>query len=75
VDDFNNDGYQDILEGGNFYKNQLSIGKLDASVGGFLNGYKEAGMRYLHGNPALRCMAKLEILRKYKPQQEISSYW
>jgi len=41
VDDFNNDGYQDILEGGNFYKNQLSIGKLDASFGGFLNGYKE----------------------------------
>jgi len=32
VDDFNNDGYQDILEGGNFYKNQLSIGKFDAAT-------------------------------------------
>lgn len=36
--DFNQDGTMDILTGGNFYSNQVSIGKLDASFGHFLSG-------------------------------------
>ncbi len=36
--DFNGDGHQDILTVGNFYGNQPSIGKCDASFGTFLKG-------------------------------------
>jgi len=36
--DFNGDGAMDILTGGNFYGNQVNIGKLDASFGHFLSG-------------------------------------
>lgn len=38
VDDFDGDGHQDVLAVGNFYKNQLDIGKFDASYGHFLKG-------------------------------------
>lgn len=33
VDDFDGDGQPNILAAGNFYRNQLSIGKFDASYG------------------------------------------
>jgi hypothetical protein len=36
--DFNGDGYKDILTVGNFYGNQPSIGKCDASFGTLLKG-------------------------------------
>ncbi|MEC7265256.1 MAG: VCBS repeat-containing protein [Bacteroidota bacterium] len=36
ADDFNKDGQMDVLAGGNFYANQLNIGKCDASFGHFL---------------------------------------
>ena len=38
VNDFDGDGNPDILVVGNFYKNQLSIGKFDASYGSYLKG-------------------------------------
>ncbi len=38
VNDFDGDGHQDILAVGNFSKNQLDIGKFDASYGHFLKG-------------------------------------
>ena len=38
VGDFDGDGHQDILAVGNFYGNQLRIGKFDASYGHFLMG-------------------------------------
>jgi hypothetical protein len=36
--DFNNNGSVDVLAGGNFYPNQINIGRLDASYGHFLSG-------------------------------------
>jgi hypothetical protein len=38
VDDFDGDGHPDVLAVGNFYKNQLYIGKFDASYGHLLKG-------------------------------------
>ncbi|MBQ4913795.1 VCBS repeat-containing protein [Maribacter sp. MMG018] len=38
VDDFDNDGYKDILTVGNFYGNQVGLGKQDASYGQFIKG-------------------------------------
>jgi hypothetical protein len=38
VDDFDGDGFPDVLAVGNFFKNQLNIGKFDASYGHFLKG-------------------------------------
>jgi len=37
VDDFNRDGITDFLAGGNFYANQISIGKCDSSYGHFVS--------------------------------------
>jgi hypothetical protein len=39
--DFNGNGSIDILAGGNFYANQINIGKLDASYGHYLSGKGE----------------------------------
>ncbi|MEC8599253.1 MAG: FG-GAP-like repeat-containing protein [Bacteroidota bacterium] len=36
VDDFNHDGITDLIAGGNFYANQINIGKCDASYGHLL---------------------------------------
>ena len=36
VDDFNNDGISDVIAGGNFFANQVNIGKCDASYGHIL---------------------------------------
>jgi hypothetical protein len=36
IDDFNHDGITDLLAGGNFYANQINIGKCDASYGHLL---------------------------------------
>ena len=36
VDDFNDDGVTDFIAGGNFYANQINIGKCDASYGHLL---------------------------------------
>jgi hypothetical protein len=36
VDDFNGDGVTDFIAGGNFYANQINIGKCDASYGHLL---------------------------------------
>lgn len=36
VDDFNNDGISDVIAGGNFFANQVNIGKCDASYGHLL---------------------------------------
>jgi len=38
VHDFDGDGHKDILAVGNFYGNQVSLGKFDASYGHFLKG-------------------------------------
>lgn len=43
--DFDQDGYPDVLAVGNFYENQPSIGKLDASNGWFLQGDGKSGFR------------------------------
>ena len=36
IDDFNKDGISDFIAGGNFYSNQINIGKSDASYGHLL---------------------------------------
>ena len=36
IDDFNKDGTSDLIAGGNFYSNQINIGKCDASYGHLL---------------------------------------
>ena len=36
IDDFNKDGTSDFIAGGNFYSNQINIGKCDASYGHLL---------------------------------------
>ena len=36
LDDFNHDGITDLIAGGNFYANQINIGKCDASYGHLL---------------------------------------
>ena len=36
IDDFNKDGISDLIAGGNFYSNQINIGKCDASYGHLL---------------------------------------
>jgi hypothetical protein len=36
IDDFNKDGISDFIAGGNFYSNQINIGKCDASYGHLL---------------------------------------
>ena len=36
IDDFNSDGVTDFIAGGNFYANQINIGKCDASFGHLL---------------------------------------
>ena len=36
IDDFNNDGISDVIAGGNFFANQVNIGKCDASYGHIL---------------------------------------
>jgi len=36
IDDFNKDGKSDFIAGGNFYSNQIKIGKFDASYGHLL---------------------------------------
>lgn len=41
TDDFNGDGFPDILSGGNFYGCAPSIGRFDASYGSFLLGSNE----------------------------------
>ena len=43
VNDFDKDGNLDVLMVGNFYRNQLSIGKQDASFGHFLKGNGQGG--------------------------------
>ena len=47
VDDLNLDGIKDILAVGNFYDNQLSTGKLDASFGTFLKGKGQLEYEYV----------------------------
>jgi hypothetical protein len=37
IDDFNRDGITDFLAGGNFYANQINIGKCDSSYGHFVS--------------------------------------
>ena len=39
--DYNADGFKDILSIGNFYGNAPTIGKQDASFGNYLSGSKE----------------------------------
>ncbi len=48
VGDFDDDGHQDILAVGNFYGNQVSIGKLDASYGHFLKGDSKGNWEVVH---------------------------
>jgi hypothetical protein len=38
VNDFDNDGYQDILLGGNLYQTKPEVGRYDASYGLYLKG-------------------------------------
>ena len=48
VDDYDNDGYQDILAVGNFYGNQVSLGKYDASFGHLLKGNRSGDWEAIH---------------------------
>lgn len=50
VDDFDDDGHPDVLAVGNFYKNQLTIGKFDASYGHFLKGDGKGNWRAVPAN-------------------------
>lgn len=45
VNDFDGDGFLDVLLGGNFYDAQPSIGRLDASYGTFLKGRGDGTFR------------------------------
>lgn len=45
--DFNNDGYPDILIGGNLYSAKPEVGRYDASYGSFLTGDGKGGFTYL----------------------------
>jgi hypothetical protein len=47
VDDFDDDGIKDILALGNFYDNQPSIGKWDASYGICLKGKGKLEYEYI----------------------------
>ena len=47
VADFNLDGHQDILSVGNFYGNQVALGKFDASYGSFLCGSEDARWKFI----------------------------
>ena len=49
VDDFDGDGHPDILAVGNFYQNQLSIGKFDASYGHLLKGDGKGNWKVVPG--------------------------
>ncbi len=47
VFDYNDDGYQDILLGGNFFESKPEAGRYDASYGALLLGTKSGGWQYL----------------------------
>ena len=46
-DDFNNDGFEDILSVGNFFGNTPEIGRFDASYGSFLEGNTKHEFNYI----------------------------
>lgn len=47
IDDYNNDGNQDILFGGNLFNVKPEVGRYDASYGTFLMGDDQGGFRYI----------------------------
>lgn len=46
-DDFNGNGFIDILAGGNFHANQINIGNMNGSFGHYMVGNVEDGLSYI----------------------------
>jgi hypothetical protein len=49
ADDFNGDGYTDLMMVGNDYGNEVFIGRLDASIGWILLGNGKGELKYMPG--------------------------
>ena len=71
IQDFDNDGFLDILTAGNFYGFKPAIGKMDANFGGYLKGDGKGGFRAIANRATdwsiqgeVREMAKIKLIRE-----------
>jgi hypothetical protein len=74
VNDFNSDGFKDLLLAGNFYGLQPQLGRYDASYGSLLTGNNAnsfTGMPYWKNGLSINGQVRDMVSLKYKNKKDV----